>query len=670
MALRRYETLYGDAAQYDGLNNNMTYFANLHNDTLDADEVREGLLTAVTEAPVVIALILPTADDTIQFVHSPKLCTRPGGIQDRVAVALGNVEGTILPLLLRADAFADCQPTGVHTNTADCWAALQAAGGAASPPLTVGDPGVTELRVSKAISLPGPWAARAVAMISCTSTEFYTTFLQPVVDGGDVAAVTAIQQWINWWKVGATRRTPGADYQALTQTAEVLTPANQLLVQSFVTRRIVETDLLRVAAPPAAGFLTNAGMTNAIQGLRDDLQAQETARVDYRTARNNLSFTDRYGVDISAAVHRLMIVADDVNLPEVHQALARNKESSRDYTLVDAALLQARAVTPLPVTDGNAPILTKHLLDNVFRRHNIHSLGTEFGEGLTPFAIVCKGHPGEKEARQRLEDSNSVERGGSTNLEDARAMSVSDARLPTELRHVVEKLYGFSLILDAYFGRTHILAQAVRNTAVRLGPIIQGLTGYCDSPGSALVMGDRVLFAIQQYVFRWLRKRRDTADGTAVPAPDFDALVADVEAYLLEGIPQLPGSWKRLIRESNDTPYEREGLTPRIRGGGGDGPAGGSSATARNPNVSMTLKNRWTASGHRTMSEMTANYTGSGSWSDAVPKFADGAPACLKYHLTGYCSENCRRKSGHKQAGPRMIQDLGGFMGQCGVAGG
>jgi hypothetical protein len=234
----------------------------------------------------------------------------------------------------------------------------------------------------------------------------------------------------------------------------------------------------------------------------------------------------------------------------------------------------------------------------------------------------------------------------------------------------VDKLYGFSIMCDAYFGAAHIMAVAIRNAASGLGPALHALATYYGSPAQAMNMVNRVLFHFQQVVLRWLRKRRDTASGTAVPVPDFSDLVSDVQSYLLAGIPDLPATWHLLIHEENNTssePPDTSG-TQRIRGGGDNRerevPA---NLTVTNSRVDPDIKRRWTATGFTRMAQMTDGYTGSGTVTAAIPKHANGKSACLKW-CTGKCSANCARKECHKQIGAQMIMDLHGFMTSCGVA--
>lgn len=113
---------------------------------------------------------------------------------------------------------------------------------------------------------------------------------------------------------------------------------------------------------------------------------------------------------------------DDSQLPYAHRALIKCKESHREATIIKGALLTERAHILLPVTKGNAPIVTKTLLA-LLRHHRVYSTGLTFGEGFSAFKTLCQGHPNAKEAKQKLEDQGLLEQGASMCMANACALS-------------------------------------------------------------------------------------------------------------------------------------------------------------------------------------------------------------------------------------------------------
>ena len=325
----------------------------------------------------------------------------------------------------------------------------------------------------------------------------------------------------------------------------------------------------------------------------------------------------------------------------------------------------------MPVSEANAPVLTTQLV-SWFKEHDIIATGVEFGEGMQPFSVICKGHPSAKEAKQRLEDATRVEAGNSVSLSDARAISTSDARLPTMVYHVVDKLNGFSVILDCYFGAHHTLAYSVRQGAALLGPSILALMGYYPSPVEALRMATRVLFQVQQMSFRWLRVRRALQDTSrAVPAPDFLGLAQDVSSFLTGGVPQLPHAWEALVTDAIGD--QRPGAARICGGGGGGATTPSSKGRGRNRAISNgaqddEVKQRWINTGYERTSQMTRNWRGTGDHREHIPKHDNGNPACLNWECKGTCSTLCARHTEHVPTGAAMTRKIHDFMDKCGVA--
>ena len=175
---------------------------------------------------------------------------------------------------------------------------------------------------------------------------------------------------------------------------------------------------------------------------------------------------------------------------------------------------------------------------------------------------------------------------------------------------------------------------------------------------------------IEQLAFSWIRKRRDTPVGTAVPVPDFDSLAHEVSSFLLSGVPELPHARNSLILDENttsDRPSSGGDSTEmRIRGG-----APSSEEDNRphpNHGLDPTLRARWNNSGYQMMNQMMANFRKDDgtTWQANVPK-SRGDEVCLKWHGAGKCKRGCQRKSTHFRAGPQLVSDMMTFFDLCGM---
>ena len=230
------------------------------------------------------------------------------------------------------------------------------------------------------------------------------------------------------------------------------------------------------------------------------------------------------------------------------------------------------------------------------------------------------------------------------------------------MTHVIDKLYNFSANLDSYFGAAHTFARSYREMCMQAGPALNGLMSYYDSGRQALQIALRFLYAVQQLVFQWIRRRLQQSDrATRIPAPDFDALVECLLTFMVNTLPHLPASWERLIVDNAD---ERAAL--RLRGGGGGG--GDRDTTVHPRRHPPEIRRRWRDSGFQRTSQLTRGWTGEGNARDHIPRFDDGVQACLNWACKGVCDRDCPREGAHRESNTAMVNDLMEFMTMCGVA--
>ncbi len=568
-------------------------------------------------SPVVIALVVPDELDLIHFVHSPTVHHGPGHFNERVIALRGDLEDECVPELLHETFFRRAAAKPVLTDPDASYQVL-AAGANVVPPSVAGAPGVEEIRSRRFMVLPSEWAVLAVSAGLMSQQEFYETFLQATIDAAVAADVAALAPWTQWWKCSCTDQAVagGADERGPDMTfLDQGTMAQHCYLKGWASRRICAAALVNVAPPLAAGALTNATVTTAMDRINGTLDDHERARVTRLVGLEHRSFTAKFGDVMATAVQLVLLVDNDAAMPEIHQALARNKESSHEAIILEGALLRVQADSVLPVTDGNRVKVTRHLVD-IFRRHNIYAEESVLGEGLSPFSMVCQGHPNAADSKRLLDDSALVERGASLTLQDARAMAVSDARIPQFLQHVTDKLYAHSHCWNLYAGNRHILATAIAIATLALGPVIMNLANYFGSPALALRMALRIVFKFQQLTFRWVRRRRDTPRGTVVPVPDYMDMVYDVQSFLFHGMPELPVAWNNLICDENDRGQERQ--PERIRGGAG---GGGTGAEAQ-----ATIYNTPTLTPTSSMCRHIASNTTASPWTGGTPHALGSCP--------------------------------------------
>jgi hypothetical protein len=131
-----------------------------------------------------------------------------------------------------------------------------------------------------------------------------------------------------------------------------------------------------------------------------------------------------------------------------------------------------------------------------------------------------------------------VMEGASTTLADTQALIAEDTRFPTRAYVAVEKLCGWSVVIDVFHGPNHPVAVSVRHAVHTLSPFLQRLEGQNeDTPGAGVELICRILYDMQQDYFFYLGK---LGLGQEAVVPMFEkvlGLVATQRAQVLTPIP-------------------------------------------------------------------------------------------------------------------------------------
>lgn len=234
-----------------------------------------------TLPPTVIAMVQPDEVGRIVMVHRPTVYQMGGDLNGLTIGIIGNTAS----IILHATSFERVQGTRTPTHTT-LRTLLTAVNTYVGPYPDSCYANSANVNTRCGMVLPSSWAARAVEPTSWSTAEFYDEFLLPLVGRADEAFYT---EWFGWWCAASTFG-PGHS-QPLVQAATVLTLRAKSEAQGWMMRRLAHQDLLNVAAPVAAGILTNAGVTAKVGVLNTTLTAQEAARVAWEVASKNRSFT-------------------------------------------------------------------------------------------------------------------------------------------------------------------------------------------------------------------------------------------------------------------------------------------------------------------------------------------------------------------------------------------
>ena len=120
--------------------------------------------------------------------------------------------------------------------------------------------------------------------------------------------------------------------------------------------------------------------------------------------------------------------------------------------------------------------------------------------------------------QQRIQQAQLIEAGSSVTLSDASALIADDVRFPSAPFVAVEKLYGWSVVVDVFLGVGHTVSINLRQAVLLVGPLLQRLASQMgDNSGAGMELICRVMFDMQQDFFMYLSK---TSAGIPCAAPD------------------------------------------------------------------------------------------------------------------------------------------------------
>ena len=468
-----------DAAQWD---NPVVPWADLLNATGEASghnntATLANICNLATRSPIALAFMVLGDTDHIYVGHNPTRYpnnpTAASAYDNTLVLLIGDNLQTATPICLSNNHFTRTAETHCHTHTE------LLANHAAAPPVyrtgphLMGAANTGPLRTRPAFTLPTERVGdfvRGAPDGRYTLQGFYTRFIQPeIAAGGDRA--NNVEPLRDWWRLSCTDRTAPAAPLHCVATTQALLPIDQAALQAWVARQ--RTEILAKVGVGGPG-LTNAAFSQGINRVRDAITDASNAHLTFERDRDNKTFTDRYGTTIAQMMYNLCGCADDAGLPEIHQVLA-SAPKGRAYAILEGYMHERAIASTVPLNCGNFPIATTKFTDSVFRNFKPAGTGLTFGDGLSPFAMVCEGHSEASTLLKQLKKAAVVESGTSVSLADAEILTSSDVRFPTTPQAAAEKLYAWSVAIDLFHGSLHPIAVTVRNLALTVAPALHNM---------------------------------------------------------------------------------------------------------------------------------------------------------------------------------------------------
>jgi hypothetical protein len=660
-----YSLLFGDASQWENFAPDYTVLSNYFGNgapASSATQCRDALAGLATRTPVVVALVSDTECDKVYVAHTltlfPVDVSNPTPLDGLLTGLIGNSMESAVAVVL---------PQAFFGLTANNTRALEVAAiqgpdghGAAVPVFRTGPhgaaaPDTSSIRARRAMILPPAQAALALAGASAdgsyTLLGFFNRFLQGPLSSADPLEVAAIGPLVQWWRLASTNLAGGTS--VVSSPLLLPTSPGEMLRLAAWSSRVKSNELRRVGLGGPA--LSNAAFALGVSELKTSLEGTHRATLEFERSRQDKSFADTHGADLAQYLHRLCGVNRDEDLPDVHTLLLRTPRG-RVYAVLSSLFATRAHESEVGLSMATAPVATTKLVDEVFRNYQPGDDGLEFGKGLSPFSVICKGHAGVAEALKQVHKASMVLEGASTTLADAQALIADDTRFPTRAYVAVEKLCGWSVVIDVFHGPNHPVAVSVRHAVHTLSPFLQRLEGQNeDTPGAGIELLCRILYDMQQDYFFYLHK---LGLGQEAVVPMFDKVLGLVATQRAQGLTSLPTHWYTMV----GCPKPRQlGVTSTPATAPPEMRVAASGVSAVNSHSDRRLVTRFKDSGHPTITAMV------GDRKLEFPK-QGGQAICVQWALKGTCSAACKRASQHVRYNADTVKALHKFMDDCGVA--
>ena len=467
----------------------------------------------------------------------------------------------------------------------------------------------------------------------------FNNFLRDrVAAGGDEAA--AAGPLVEWYRVACMSVAGDDDASPVMVAAARPTNVRQDRALEAARERIKNLQLTRLGYGGAA--LSSAAFQAGVARLTTTLEDSTQRQLEYQRQQNNKTFTDKYGAHIAQIMYNLTGAADDDHLPPIHRTLAK-AHKGQFYAILQAAF-QARALaSPVPLIEGNLPLVTTKFADEVFRSFQPAHAGLEFAKGLTPFAMVCQGHKEAYQVASMQKRAEMAERGNSLGLDDAATLVATDVRFPTSAQIAAEKLYAFSVAVDLFHGEATEIAMYVRMAVLSIAPALASVQANAASKTVGIDLVCRILYDLQQDYFLYVSNlsRFDPAGPPALrpTCPHFRSCIDAVRTFRASSLAVLPAPWYSMIE--HEAPKRESSESSGSRGSSGnDSRARANVNPVVNPNADTDLLRRFRDSEHSNITSMIGD-TGA-----KAPKHA-GKDVCLTWALKGECTSGCKRAANH-----------------------
>jgi hypothetical protein len=213
----------------------------------------------------------------------------------------------------------------------------------------------------------------------------------------------------------------------------------------------------------------------------------------------------------------------------------------------------------------------------------------------------------------------------------------------------MEKLIGWSILVDCVLGARHPCVIATHNFAMKTGPLLQQFSNGVKPIKEAMKIILGTLLVAQQEFCYWLTNAKTATTVTARPLlPVYGELIKELEMGTYK-IGEMPETWAWFMTTPKEAKPSLSASKPKTTNGGD------------NLKPNLVLQKRYKDSGSPALGAMM------GPNVDKIPK-AGTHKMCLSWALQGKCCPNCPHKLNHREIGAEATSGLHDFLNHCSLS--
>ena len=277
------------------------------------------------------------------------------------------------------------------------------------------------------------------------------------------------------------------------------------------------------------------------------MEASRDAQAALAIRNDVVTVLSSRGAAVTQELFNVCYVTAEADLPPIWALLA-NGTKANAIAQASACVSTRFLASGIQLSPTSIPLVTTQLFDQIFKRNMFAGGGLAMGQGLTPFAIICPNHAEAHAAIRASAAADTVQQPG---LDDALTIMTTDVRLPANPYHAMEKLKGWSILLDCVIGALHPVAVATHDFVMLASPAILEYCANVIPIAEAMEKIIALLFAAQQKLFFWLNHARGATTVATRPAtPDYSELMQNFTMSTFTGT--YPDTWRRHITPAKD----------------------------------------------------------------------------------------------------------------------